>query len=264
MGAGASTVRYLAASIATNLRAAYALRASFWLQVALMLANNVLFFTTWWIFFGNFRDLAGWRRGDVQALYGIVAGAYGLACVVCGGHRTIAAAVEGGELDVYLVRPRAPLPALLTSRTVAAGLGDLVTAALFLATSDLVTGRNAPLALGAILTGAAVFLGAAVMLHALALWGATNNALARMLSDYIVIMSSYPQSAYDGLLRVAMFTVLPAGFIGFLPVTCLREPSAGLVAATVAGAVAFPVGAAAMFRRGLRRYASGSRLSAGL
>ena len=45
------TLRFTRALIATNLKASFALRGSFWIQAAFMVMNNLIFFSVWWIFF---------------------------------------------------------------------------------------------------------------------------------------------------------------------------------------------------------------------
>jgi ABC-2 type transport system permease protein len=59
-----------------------------------------------------------------------------------------------------------------------------------------------------------------------------------------------------------LFTVLPAGFVSYLPVHIIRQPSVGVVAMLLAGAAAYLAFAVMVFGRGLGRYASGSRFVA--
>jgi ABC-2 type transport system permease protein len=58
-----------------------------------------------------------------------------------------------------------------------------------------------------------------------------------------------------------LFTVVPAGFVGYLPVRILHAPSFTNVTILVIVAVAYVGLAALIFDRGLRRYASGSRFT---
>jgi ABC-2 type transport system permease protein len=56
-----------------------------------------------------------------------------------------------------------------------------------------------------------------------------------------------------------LYTVLPAGFIGFLPVDLVREPSVAMAGAAIAAAAGWCGLAFAVFHAGLRRYESGSQ-----
>ena len=85
------------------------------------------------------------------------------------------------------------------------------------------------------------------------------NDWARQMWEFVIIFSVYPQTVYGTFLRVVLFTVIPAGFIGYLPVELLRSFSVLGLAATLGGAAAYAGLALFVFRRGLRRYASGNR-----
>src|SRR5581483_9707519 len=69
----------------------------------------------------------------------------------------------------------------------------------------------------------------------------------------------YPEPLFDGGLRVLLFNLIPAGFIAYLPARFVSEPSAAGACAILAPAVGYALFASWFFRRGLRRYASGSR-----
>jgi ABC-2 type transport system permease protein len=112
------TLAFARALVATNLKAAFALRGAFWLQVVFMFLNNLIFFSFWWLAFQQIDDLAGWRLRDLCALYGLVAGAFGLSMVLGGGVRDLARSIADGELDTWLTQPKPPL---LQARCCSAG-----------------------------------------------------------------------------------------------------------------------------------------------
>jgi ABC-2 type transport system permease protein len=55
-----------------------------------------------------------------------------------------------------------------------------------------------------------------------------------------------------------LYTALPAAFVGFVPVEILRSFSAAELAGAALAAAVCPGLAALVFRRGLKRYASGN------
>jgi ABC-2 type transport system permease protein len=57
-------------------------------------------------------------------------------------------------------------------------------------------------------------------------------------------------------LKLLLFTALPAGFIGFLPVELLHSFSWGTLLAMAGAAAAYCALAALVFRLGLKRYQS--------
>jgi ABC-2 type transport system permease protein len=251
-------LRFLLALIATNLKASFALRAAFWLQATFMIASNVLYFVFWWIFFARFPEVRGWTLADVTALYGIVALAFGAAVVFAGGVRELAPRVARGELDGYLTLPKSPLLHLVASRSMASGWGDMLSGAAFIATSGLVSWRSWPVAMVAVAASTLVFVATAVILHSFCFWLGRLGQLARQAWEFLITFSLYPRPLFGGVLKVLLFTLLPAAFVGWLPCELLRDFRWSTLAAVAGGAIGYCMLASWMFAMGLRRYESGN------
>ncbi len=252
-------LRFAAALVATNLKASFALRGAFWLEAGAMLLNNVFYFSIWWIFFHRFEEIRGWRVADVAALYGVVAGGFGLAVLLAGGVRDLSRQIIEGDLDSLLTQPKSPLLQAVGSRTLASGWGELCTCVLFLWISGLVTPATVPLAALAVVASGVVFTASGVLIHSLAFWLGRIENLARQLWEFLITFSLYPRPLFSGALKLLLFTLLPAGFIGYLPVELVRDFGAGNLLAVLGGAVVYAALALFVFERGLRRYESGNR-----
>jgi ABC-2 type transport system permease protein len=81
------------------------------------------------------------------------------------------------------------------------------------------------------------------------------------LWDLVVTFSLYPEPLFGGILRLALFTVLPAGFVGYLPVRVVHAPTPPEIVLMAGGSAAYLALAVLVFERGLRRYTSGSRFT---
>ena len=100
------------------------------------------------------------------------------------------------------------------------------------------------------------------MFFSLAFWLGNVETMARQLWELLITFSLYPEPLFGGVLRLALFTVLPAGFVGYLPVRDRARAVAAAGAACWCSARArISALAVLVFDRGLRRYASGSRFS---
>lgn len=250
---------FVVALAGTNLKASLALRGAFWLQATFMLLNNVTFFTMWLIFFDRFEQVGGWQLHDVTVVFGVVAGGFGLAAVLAGGVPVLAKAIVEGELDPLLVQPKSALVQSAASRSTASGWGDLATGVGFLAIggrSDVGILLTAPLA---IVASGAAFAGMGILFQSLAFWLGRVETLARQLAEFTLTFSLYPRPLFGGALRVLLFTAVPAGFVGWLPVNAVREPGAATTALALVGAGGLFALAAVVFERGLRQYESGNR-----
>src|SRR5689334_23719986 len=114
------------ALLATNFRAAAALRGAFVMQVVFMVVNNLTFFVFWWVLMRRVPDLRGWRLGDIQVLFGVVAAGFGLTVTLAGGVRHLGRFIDEGELDTLLTQPKPVLLYALGLRSQASGCGDLL------------------------------------------------------------------------------------------------------------------------------------------
>ncbi len=251
--------RYLLALLATNLRASIALRGAFWLQVAFMLLNNLIFFVMWWVFFGKVGEVRGWRVGDMAAIYGVCAGAFGLAVVFGGGAREISRLVSEGDLDTHLALPRHPLWACIGSRSRPSGWGDILSAFVLIGLSGYARPAVLPLGIVASVCGGAVFCSATVIANSLAFWFGDTRTFSTQVSDFLVIFGGYPKTVFDGAIRLFLYVVVPAGFFSYLPVELVRGFSWGTLFAVAGGALLWVGLMVLVFARGLRRYESGNR-----
>jgi len=94
-------------------------------------------------------------------------------------------------------------------------------------------------------------------LTALVLWSPTF--LFTWVFDAVFQMARYPVGLYPGWLRLVLTWVIPVGMMTTIPAQALTGAIApGLLLGSVALAAALFVGASALFRFGLRRYASAS------
>ena len=253
--------RFIRALIGTNLRAATALRGSFLIEVAFMALNNFTFFVFWWVLMRRVPSLRGWSLGDIQLLIGMVAVAFGLTVTFAGGVRSLGRVIDEGELDTLLTQPKPVLVHALGMRLQPAGFGDVLSGVIFISWSGAVAWQSLPVLIIAIVASALVFLACGVIFFSLAFWLGRIESVARQLWELLITFSMYPEPLFGGMVRLALFTVLPAGFVAYVPAHVIHSPSAANVSVLVFAATGYMAFAMWVFDNGLRRYASGSRFS---
>lgn len=257
-----TTLEYLGLLVRTNLRASLALRGAFLLQVALMALNNLIYFAVWVVFFKRFHDLGGFGQAEMELTYGIVAAGFGLAVALAGGLRELSKMIVEGALDSYLTQPKPALLQALCSRTLASGWGDLASGLLLVGLSRQVTLVHLPFLLLAVVLSATVFIAAGVFFHSAAFWLGPVDSLARMLWEFLITFSIYPEPIFGGGIRIVLFTLVPAAFSGFLPARLAHQPTFANLGQAVGGALGVVCVALFVFERGLRRYESGNQIGA--
>lgn len=243
----------------TNLASSFALRTTFWLQAGLMALNNLMFFCFWWVLFTRFENIRGWAVGDVALLFGVAATGYGLCAVLFGGVHDLSRQIDDGELDVLLTQPKSVMLQALASRTRPDGFGDIVSGLALVAMSGAIDLQTIWLVPIAVLASAIAMVASWTLMHSLAFWFGKNQTTVRMLADMTLTFSVYPPMLFGPTMKIVLFTIIPAGFVSYLPVAMLRGPSFTTFAAALGGAALYATLAVWIFRRGLRRYASGNR-----
>jgi ABC-2 type transport system permease protein len=243
-----------------NLRVARAQPVATLTSAAMMLGNNLIIFSIWLIYFEKFSNLRGWVLTDMGLLIGIVAWSFGLTVFLTGGVRDIAQTILDGRLDVYLGRPRHPLPALLLSRSLPSGLGDLASAFIFwILIAKCSAGQI--LVLIAISTAAAVIVCASLAItQCIVFWLPRAQSLCEDLFNMFMMIAFYPQHPFGLTVRILLLTVFPTGLIALVPVEAIREASAMKALAVFGGAVIYSLLARVVFDRGVRNYASGNKV----
>jgi ABC-2 type transport system permease protein len=234
------TVRLVWGYVRHNLMSATAYRGAFALQVIGMVLNDAMLLFFWWVLFNRLPSLRGWDLTGVMTLYGIVAFGFGAATAVCGNAFSIARIIASGNLDYYLALPADPLVHVLVSRMSLPAWGD-------------------------ILFGLAVFLvaapdrwGSLPLFLALGLVAALADNLATQAINALVTFSLYPVEIFPAVVRVLLYILVPAAFVGSIPAELLSDFNWGRLATLVSFTAGITLAAATVFRWGLRRYESGN------
>lgn len=246
------------ALLATSFRSACARRLAFILSAGMMVINNLLFFITWWVIYQRVPTIGGWAYEDMELLIGLSTLSFGLTVVLFGGVKRLAYDISEDSLDTFVLKPRQVLMHLACSTCSVSGFGDIVTGVFFLS-----LGVNSPAEWAFVpifvVTGTALLFSTVVLVHSLAFWLRGMEATSELAIQLMVLFSSYPGSIYTGWVRVALFTILPAGFMSLLPVEAVRSLDITRAGVIVFAALAYLSLAFFVFSRGLQRYESGSR-----
>ncbi len=247
--------------IRLNLASNMEYRASFLSQIVGMMINNGIYFVFWLLFFDRFQEIRGYQIDEIFMLFAVLTLAYGLAYTFAGNAMEIPRLIAQGRLDYYLALPRPVLLHLLFSRMGQSTIGDLafgVIAYLFTGRFDL---ASIGLFIAVTLLAAAIFVAFAVTFGSLAFFFGNAELLSGRVLQTMLTFGLYPFGLFQGVVRLVLLTLIPAAYIGAVPVqvvqfTDLRALALLVVAAAVNLGVALTV-----FRIGLRRYESGSALN---
>ena len=236
---------------------AWANRRSFWFQASVMIVNDSFWVVFWLIFFEQLGEVRGWVLADVMVLQAVLTAVGGVALGLLNNSRHLGRLIAQGAIDEALVLPVPTLAYLLVRRIEPVNMGDLA----FGIGLFVVAGNPTPARAAAFVV--AVFIGATALVSFLVLAGSTaflggRSDVGELGFHSVVLFASYPVDVFSGMVKVLMFTVVPAGFITALPTRFVRDLDPWVAVASAAFAVGLACVAALAFRAGLRRYTSGA------
>jgi ABC-2 type transport system permease protein len=218
------------------------------------------------VLFGQIEAVNGWDLNATLALLGVYLVMSALQSLFLGPSLETLAGMEGevwtGQFDFTLLRPvdtqflaslRKWHPFALLD--LALGLGVLGVAVTQLSQALTVTRVVAFLVtLG---TGLTILYAILLAFAGLVFW--SPGVLFTWVWDGLFQMARYPLGLYPGWLRLVLTWVVPVGMITTVPAQALTgAASLEMLAGSAGLAAALLLGASALFRLGLRRYASAS------
>ena len=74
--------------------------------------------------------------------------------------------------------------------------------------------------------------------------------------------ATYPEGIFKGIVKIILFTILPIGFVNYIPVRILSSFDINLFIITIGITALFIVIAFVIFYKGLKRYSSSNLMVA--
>lgn len=253
------TLRFFLALLRTSIRASVSLRGAFLLESACMIVNNLTFLFLWWVFFRQFGEIGGWTMRDLVVMNTVGIGAYGLMQLVFGGTKQIAKIILEGGLDPFMTQPKNLLIHLTGSKSLSKGWGQLMTVAILIVLGKLYAPSTFLLMLIGMISGSLVFTSIGIISQSMVFWLGSVERVSKHYFDSLFLFALYPTNIYSGVLQIVMFTLLPAGVIGYLPVELIRDFSFVKLFLLLGASCTFFALAFFVFYQGLKRYESGNQ-----
>jgi len=236
-------------------------RVSFLLMAGTMLINNLVWIFFWGMFFNRFNVVNGWTLQDVMMMWAVSAGGFGIMAMLCGNYNRIASMIATGQLDIYMTQPKPILLNVLVSRMSVTAIGDVSFAVMIYAIYGDLSAIGLLKFAAALLVTASIFLFFIVIVNALAFYIGNAEGISFQLYNSMIALSTYPTDIFHGAARLVLFTLVPAGFISYMPIGLFRNTSLPFLLGALGMALGLALLVIWFFYRGLRRYSSGNRIA---
>ncbi|MFD0676465.1 MULTISPECIES: ABC transporter permease [unclassified Paenibacillus] len=243
-----------------NLAGAMEFRMSFLLTAGMMVVNNTVWILFWGIYFERFQVVNGWSLQDVMMMWAVSAGGFGLSAVLFGNAYRLASLIAAGQLDIFLSQPKPVLLHILISRMSVAAIGDILFAVILYGLFGDCSAIGLLKFALALLIAMLIFMFFVIIFQSLAFFLGNAEGLSQQMFNGLLAFSTYPTGIFTGWGKLLLFTVIPAGFISYMPIGLLRAVEPLFLAKAAGVAVLLSLGGTAFFYYGLRRYSSGNMM----
>jgi len=241
-----------------NMKKEWQYKSSFFMQIIMMIFNDLFFIIQWLIIFALVDNIGGYGFNEVMLLWAISAGGYGVAHTFFGGAWNIKYLVYEGKLDVYLTQPKNLLINVCCSATDVSALGDILYAFIIL----IIIG--APWFWFLILPPVIILVGLMyvaiyVTYSSLCFYIKRGDTLANTMEGAMLKVASYPAAIFSDVVKLFCLTLLPAFFFAFIPAQYVFLTfNIWWVLGLIGVVILWIVLAFVFFHLGAKKYTSGS------
>jgi ABC-2 type transport system permease protein len=244
-----------------NIAGAMEFRMSFLLQAGMMLLNNTVWIFFWGVYFTRFPLVNGWQMNDVMMMWAVTCGGFGLMMALFGNTYSLANIIATGQLDTYLAQPKPVLLHVLISRMSFSAVGDFLFSVILYG----IFGEHTLLGFAkyavALLLAMLIMMFFGIITQSLAFFIGNAEGLGHQFFITFITIATYPTDIFRGLGRMLLFTLIPAGFVSYLPIGFLREIQGTFLLSTLGATALLVILGVWFFHQGLKRYGSGNMLT---
>lgn len=194
-------------------------KASFITSIISMIINNGIMVFQWIILFSLKDNIGGYGIKEVLILWAMAAGTYGFSSILFSGANNLSDQINAGSLDYYFTKPKNTLLFSILGFSPSA-VGDLIYAYILLILIKLSIWKILLFTL-LMIVAAIIRTAYKVFLHSLAFYMKKSDGFASNMLMAELMLETYPEGIFQGMVRYLFYTFLPVGFIIYIPVSII-------------------------------------------
>jgi len=157
-------------------------------------------------------------------------------------------------------QPKPVLLHILVSRMAVSGFGEIAFAVILYAMFGSMTVTGVMKFGLALLLSMLIIMFFVIIVQSLAFFIGNADGLGQQLLNGMLACTTYPTGIFRGVGKMILFTVIPAGFVSYLPIGLLRSVEPVFLMQAIGMALLLTVGGTLFFYYGLKRYSSGNAM----
>ncbi len=234
---------------------------TFIMNVIFMILNNATFIVQWIILFSLKDNFGGYELSDILLLWAVASTSYGIAHTLFNGIYKMPSLIEDGKIDSFLILPKNTLLMLATSSTRTSAIGDFVYGYIIMFIFHFSIYNLLMFTFLCILSSL-IYVSLTCIFNSLTFWFIRSNYLTDSIIHIFINFSTYPDTIFDNLIKIIVFTIIPVGFAIYLPVRVIMNFNLIYFLSIICVTILFIVLAFLIFYKGLKRYTSSNLMVA--
>lgn len=236
-------------------------KASFIVNIVFMILNDAAFIVQWVVLYSLKNEVGGYTLKQVFLLWGLAAGTFGFSRFFFKKAFSLSDTITLGKLDSYIVQPKNILLSAITSDVDPSALGDIVYSFIMLFASGITISKLILYPL-CIITGGIIVVAIAIILASLSFWINKSDMVADTGNNLMINFATYPDGIFKGISKFILFTIIPVGFVNYIPVWVLTQFDLKLTLGILLFTAFTVILAFVIFYKGLKKYSSSNLMAA--
>lgn len=236
-------------------------KTTFITNIIFMILNNLCFIVQWVILFSLKDNVGGYSFKQVLLLWGFAATTFGISHFFFKDAYNLSDIINKGKLDAYLIQPKNVLLTAITSSIDVSAIGDIIYGFIMLFLYGI-SFKSLFLFVLFSVTGALILTSISVIFSSLSFWFSRVEILPTTMNNLMTNFATYPDGIFKGTVKILLFSLIPVGFVNFIPVHVMSGFNMWLMLGVVFVSLFLVALAFIIFNKGLKKYSSSSLMSA--
>ena len=230
-------------------------------NITFMVLNNASFIIQWIILYSIKDSIGGYSFAQVMLLWALSALTYGISHVLFNNAYKLSDLITNGKLDSYIVQPKNILLNVITSSTSISALGDIIYAFIVVAIIGLSLTEWILFILFGIL-GSIILTNIAIISGSTSFFITKGDMIQQNMTSMATHFSTYPEGIFNQTVKMIFYTILPIGYIAYLPVQVITEFNILYTVIVISVTILITILSFYVFNKGLKKYSSSNLMSA--
>ena len=236
-------------------------KVTFISNIIFMILNNAGFIIQWVILYSLKDNVGGYSFKQVLLLWGIAAGTFGISHFFFKASFELTDTINTGKLDTYLIQPKNVLLSCTTSSVEVSAIGDIIYAYIMLFLYGI-TPISFLLFTFFCIVGGLILSSISIIHSSLSFWFGKVDVLTSTITSMMTTFSTYPEGIFKGLIKILLYTIIPIGFVNYLPIQLVTKFNIVNFIIVILFAIVMISLAFIIFYKGLKRYSSSNLMNA--